>query len=1101
MAEQTLESLFVRYSGDGDIEALAEVFDRVAPDLQRLARRLCGDRNRAEDLVQATFLAALERPGTFEAGRALRPWLLGILVNRASVDRRKAERTPEFDRLEKREVETPLAATSASETRAVVERAIADLPPKLRRVVEAKLIEETDTATLAEELAISRGALRVRLHRGLETLRRALPPSLATVFAATFIHSRGLAQVRSHVLQAAARQASGSAVAAASAGAIGMGALMSKELLGGVAAALLIVLATVIYQLEPPAVEATDEVARPDVELAAAPVERVDATPVSSRVEVPSTVDPAPVGVGTVAALVTHADGTPAVDFEVVVRHADLDGVTATNGRTDAEGLASIELPAGLRLNSVEVPSTPTTTPDKQWTQRRLSDGERVEVALQVTDGWPVSGTVIDGEGRPVPGAVVEAWCQSDTDGQPDRTTRTTADGRFRIEHLGPQFVALAHADGLVCAEGLRGELREGVLAEGLTIRLTRAKRMHGVVFDPNHNPVSGVELWISHGLDPMPWFDVSTFRASAGHATSDAQGRFEIDGLSRDRHKISAKLVPYLVYGQTRDTGDDPVIIVLDAGLGLRGRVLDAEGKPATGARVHFWPRYSNVQTVPSPVRCDERGEFHLVGMLPGELHRNGERNHAIAIVHAGHAVHAVQPVEPSADGGRFVDIRLESERVISGRVLDYDRQPVTGVTVRIEGDREIVDATNMVGFRSTWEYCTGLSETETDEEGAFRFDRLYPGEFRVRALSPLDPLVNVETTVRSGVEDLELVLDPALMRKVVLKGTVRDRLTGEPVPKFKVTPYTGNFGYIREFDDPTGEYEVVGLPAGLIRVSISAEGYARHELPESEFAFGEHRIDVMLAPERTLEIKVVDETGEIYPYGDLRVLDRLGAELSIGTEKQWSNSERLRDGTAVLPGLPAELVTLEVSVGAQQESNVHEFPIDLTHPLESPLELVVPRKPEEQLTSVKLVALVIADDLDPGEVRKRLPGALAQNAEDVAWMQAAVQAGRISPDVQDVIELRLEHDDRQFATAKITPQAEGGYLIETDSSSASWGGVSHGSSGANVHPQPIVFISFVPRAEIRMEVTSTRYRRIDRLIDCSGDARAEEFLLLQEL
>ncbi len=110
MDDLTLEQLFARFASDGDLDALAEVFDRVAPDLERLARRLTADRSQAEDLVQLTFLTALERPGTFMQGRPLRPWLLGILVHQASAERRLAARAVEPDRLEQREVEAPIAA-------------------------------------------------------------------------------------------------------------------------------------------------------------------------------------------------------------------------------------------------------------------------------------------------------------------------------------------------------------------------------------------------------------------------------------------------------------------------------------------------------------------------------------------------------------------------------------------------------------------------------------------------------------------------------------------------------------------------------------------------------------------------------------------------------------------------------------------------------------------------------------------------------------------------------------------------------------------------------------------------------------------------------
>lgn len=91
MQSETSAELYRRFVEAGDVAALAEVFDRVAPDLERVARRLTKNRANAEDLVQETFLTALERPGTFDVERPLRPWLLGILAHRARATRRGTE--------------------------------------------------------------------------------------------------------------------------------------------------------------------------------------------------------------------------------------------------------------------------------------------------------------------------------------------------------------------------------------------------------------------------------------------------------------------------------------------------------------------------------------------------------------------------------------------------------------------------------------------------------------------------------------------------------------------------------------------------------------------------------------------------------------------------------------------------------------------------------------------------------------------------------------------------------------------------------------------------------------------------------------------------
>ena len=52
--------LFLRFVASGDSQALAAVFDDTAPVLLRIALRLAGNLPDAEDLVQETFVAALE---------------------------------------------------------------------------------------------------------------------------------------------------------------------------------------------------------------------------------------------------------------------------------------------------------------------------------------------------------------------------------------------------------------------------------------------------------------------------------------------------------------------------------------------------------------------------------------------------------------------------------------------------------------------------------------------------------------------------------------------------------------------------------------------------------------------------------------------------------------------------------------------------------------------------------------------------------------------------------------------------------------------------------------------------------------------------------
>lgn len=1097
--DSTLEQLFARYSRAGDLDALAEVFDRVAPDLERLARRLVTDRHRAEDLVQATFLVALERPGTFEAGRPLRPWLLGILVHRASAARRDTGRTPDADRLEARRPETPLERADAEESREVVERAIADLPPKLRRVVEAKLIDRRDTADLAEELAISRGALRVRLHRGLERLRRALPPSLATGFALTFIHSRGLAQVRSRVLDEAARHS----VATGATAAVGAGAL-SKKLAVGLGVLSIAVICATVAMIDPPTSSAGEEQVTLELEPVSRPVATNTAASGPARTSIPPEVARATTGTGTVAARVTRPDGSPAGGLDVVVRHAEIGGVEESRGLTDDAGIAEVTLPAGTRLYSVELLPTSTTTSDKEWTRRRLADGERVEVDLRVTDGRPLAGVVVDSDGRPVPGAEVLGWNGERNSGPPDRVVTADANGAFLLEHLGPEFVATARHDGLACARGLRGSLSDRVEATGLRIELVPEQRLHGVVLDPSRIPVEGAVVTVSNGVnyksaaDVTHVAEVTTFLAGRGSATTDAQGRFEIRGLPRSTHNAGVDHPPFLRWSEQCELDDAGVEVVLQTGRILRGRVLDAAGRPAPTARVRTWPAARAIE-------YDDEGGFIARGLSVLSDSPFGLKSYAVAARLEGHAIQVVQPVEVRTDGTSFLDLRLEREQIVAGRVIDTEGRPIAGVELWIEGDREM-DSGAKYPRRSTWEFCNGLDEAKTDEEGRFRFTRLYPGTFTVHAVSPEDEHQSVELVTRAPNESVELVLDPSAMRKVVLTGEVRDSSTGEPIRAFTVLPFIDGGARGKGFESADGSFEFVGLAPGPITIAVDAPGYAQRRLPAREFTIGEHDLAIDLAPARRVEVRVVDEHGAAYTSAAIEVRDRTGERVWIetGGGMRMTAASYLNDH-ALMHGLPGELLTFQVAVGTRDEQNVHEFPVDLTHPLDGPLELVVPRKPEERRVSASIYLLEIDAGGDLEEAERRAP-AIAQgeaaDPEDTAWLTDAFRAETLRFDIDGTVRLEIRDQDRVVAEATIRRTESGQYHVEESTHYALFGGRSEGSSSSNELPAAMVSWNLLRAKRVELHVTSDVHEsRILPLDLGSPRDSTERFLVLRRL
>ena len=77
----TPEELFARYAQHGDVEALSEVFDVCAPKLLRLAMHLLRSESEAEDVLQGTFLVAIEKRRKYDPKRPLLPWLATRIAN------------------------------------------------------------------------------------------------------------------------------------------------------------------------------------------------------------------------------------------------------------------------------------------------------------------------------------------------------------------------------------------------------------------------------------------------------------------------------------------------------------------------------------------------------------------------------------------------------------------------------------------------------------------------------------------------------------------------------------------------------------------------------------------------------------------------------------------------------------------------------------------------------------------------------------------------------------------------------------------------------------------------------------------------------------
>ena len=174
-----LDAAFARYRRGRDSAALGEVFDLAAPEVLRIANYLVRGADVAEDLVQQTFLGVIEGADRFDDGRAVMPWMLGILANQVRAHKRREARSPDVDRIGVRTQDDPARVAADREVESTVRSAIDGIDEPYRSILRLNLDEGLAPKEIAQSLDRPQGTVRSQLHRGLDMLRKALPVGLS----------------------------------------------------------------------------------------------------------------------------------------------------------------------------------------------------------------------------------------------------------------------------------------------------------------------------------------------------------------------------------------------------------------------------------------------------------------------------------------------------------------------------------------------------------------------------------------------------------------------------------------------------------------------------------------------------------------------------------------------------------------------------------------------------------------------------------------------------------------------------------------------------------------------------------------------------------
>lgn len=187
----------------GHEAAFIELVKRHHAAFTRLAMIWVRDRAVAEEVVQDTWVVAIEKLAQFEARSALKTWLCGILLNTARARARKEGRhvafapddlaaaaepavsadrfSPPGDRWDghwqappRPWPETPERALLAAETRSLIDGCLAKLPEAQRAVMLLRDLEGLTAEETCNALGLTDTHQRVLLHRARSRVRAAL---------------------------------------------------------------------------------------------------------------------------------------------------------------------------------------------------------------------------------------------------------------------------------------------------------------------------------------------------------------------------------------------------------------------------------------------------------------------------------------------------------------------------------------------------------------------------------------------------------------------------------------------------------------------------------------------------------------------------------------------------------------------------------------------------------------------------------------------------------------------------------------------------------------------------------------------------------------
>jgi len=737
--------------------------------VRSVVRRLVLDEAQAEEVVQDTWVVALQAPRPSQTG-GLRAWLAAVARNLA---RRRRRREVLREAVEREAARRAPGATGQSEVermqlQRVLVDAVLELPDPLRTAVILRHLDGCSAEEIARRQGGSPAAARQRVHRGLAELRRRLSGRLGE-------ESGGCLAL----LPLLGRGWNTTTLAG--------GIAVGSKLTLGVAAAALAALA--LWLARAPE-EGRGSVVRGE---GALPPSSSEGAPAAGALGATPRSDALPESPTAPAGNTARAPAPPeapaAETLRPRIRVTDsagrgLQGVVLTvllpgdpiELESDGEGRFGGELPASLAEHPRRLAFA-----REDYLPRSLEHdlAQPLTVALQALP--LVRGRVLDPDGAPARprGYVRASVLDAATRENRTREVELAPDGSYEIRGLAlGRLVRLeARARGTASTALVldRETAPDERIEQDLTLRPGAV--VTGTVLDARtRQPIPGATVWCE-AFSPQE---------DSVHpvAVADAEGRFRLEGADEDvRAESGTAVALFWLVARAEGYASAPLnhyasapsdahvydfeLELEPASASLRVRVLLDEETPAAGATVWAIDAEGN----PFFETADANGEHVFEGLPAGPfaLWLSWERA-PIQIGSPGSVLRSLQ-IAPTLKRDRRVDLELEAGQArsesfvldppgtasLAGRVIDAQGRGVPDHAVRCQLN---FDLHNL-------RLASGWDETRTDAEGDYAFAGLHPGLYQVWATDeggtlpcaePHDVYVRVPEEGDATVQDLRV-------------------------------------------------------------------------------------------------------------------------------------------------------------------------------------------------------------------------------------------------------------------------------------------------------------------------------------------------------